>query len=141
MRGPFIRGQKSGVTQVRRSAGAGRAGKQAWERTRLGVRACGATPTPGPGLTDERAQLVGQLPGAGGQHLPPHVLEDDGPGLQVHHEHGRELRLGPFQLHLRGHVAQSVGSRPSPSQSQTAWPAEGLTDVSWRRVFRLPRAE
>lgn len=58
-------------------------------------------------LTDECAQLVGQLPGTGGQHLPPHVLKDDGPGLQVHHEHGHELCLGPLQLHLRGHVAQS----------------------------------
>lgn len=52
-------------------------------------------------LTDERTQLVRQLPGARGQHLPPHVLEDHGPGLEVHHEHGHQLRLGPLQLRLR----------------------------------------
>lgn len=54
-----------------------------------------------PVLTDERAQLVRQLPGACGQHLPPHVLEDHRPGLEVHHEHGHQLRLGPLQLRLR----------------------------------------
>lgn len=66
-------------------------------------------------LTDERAQLVGQPSGTGRQHLPPYVLKDHRPGLQVHHEHGRQLRLGPGQLCLgtstKSHASLPGGSR------------------------------
>lgn len=106
---------------------------QGWEARRGKVRGGRepAGPPPGTILTDECTQLMGQLSGTGGQDLPPHILEDDRPGLQVHHEHGHELRLGPLQLHLWGQAAQSPGLTPHhPATAHVAQAAERLTDVS-----------
>ncbi len=35
------------------------------------------------------------------QNPPGNVLKDDGPGLEVHEQHGLELSLGPGQLRVR----------------------------------------
>lgn len=53
-------------------------------------------------LTDQDTELLRQLPPTRGQDLPPDILENDRPRLQVHHQHGAQLGLGPLQFHLEG---------------------------------------
>lgn len=41
-----------------------------------------------------------QLPLSRGEHLATNIFKNDRPRLEVHHQHGLELSLGPLQLHL-----------------------------------------
>lgn len=66
------------------------------------------------------------------QHLPPHILKDHRPGLQVHHEHGHQLCLGPLQLHLR------TKHRQSPLQLAQAGRGAGQTWPS-KKASQCPK--
>lgn len=35
-----------------------------------------------------------------GEHLATNIFKNNRPRLEVHHQHGLELSLGPLQLHL-----------------------------------------
>ena len=69
---------------------------------------CSLACVQGSRLTDERTQLVGQLPLPCREDLATNVLEDDRPRLQIHHKHGFELGLSPLQLHLSHRSSKDV---------------------------------
>lgn len=50
---------------------------------------------------------MGQLSLPCGENLTTNILENNGPRLQVHHQHGLQLSFSSLQLHLDIHKQKS----------------------------------
>lgn len=93
--------------------------RQQTRKPRTPPRIFSSSGEPSLSLTDQDTELLRQLPPSRGQDLSPDVLENDRPRLQVHHQHGPQLGLGPLQFNLEGEAMEPLqplkeGSAPSP---------------------------